>query len=133
MEEEIEDLKKELSFYKNLINIEAINSIKQESEDTKSLLSDQRQITSQLQHYISNLDVKFNVLQQVGKAVVSGKDLDELLDSLVTTVMDAVKVEAGSLLLVNEEEKILEFKIAKGAKSEEVKKYKIPLGEGVVG
>lgn len=95
-------------------------------------LKEQQAITSSLNSYLSIVDLKLNVLQTIIRISTSSLDFDKILDSLMDVIIDAMKVEAGSLLLINEENK-LEFKVAKGEKAEEVMKYKVELGEGVAG
>lgn len=133
LKKEVKDLSEQLKLQNNVVgslkeyfNIDQIVSLKKDLEEKTS-------ICSALQNYINIVDVKLSVLQHIGKEVGSGTDLDKLLDSLMDTVISAMKVEAGSLLLLNEEKGILEFKVAKGAKSEQIKKFKFRLGEGVVG
>lgn len=58
---------------------------------------------------------------------------DKLLDRLMKLIIAKLKVEAGSLLLLNSYTGLLEFKVAKGSKSEAAKKYKFALGEGIAG
>lgn len=106
------------------------------TDEIKSLrkeLADKTETISMLHTFISILDLKLNIFQAIGKITSTSFELNKLLDSIVDMIMSTMKVEAGSLLLLNEETGLLEFKIAKGEKGEAVKKYKFALGEGIVG
>ncbi|MFH1825171.1 MAG: HD domain-containing phosphohydrolase [Candidatus Firestonebacteria bacterium] len=92
-----------------------------------------KETVSMLQNFISIMDLKLNIFQFIGKISTSSFDLDKMLDSIMDMIMATMKVDAGSLLLLNEDTDLLEFKVAKGEKGEDVKKYKFALGEGVVG
>ncbi|MEI7905503.1 MAG: GAF domain-containing protein, partial [Candidatus Firestonebacteria bacterium] len=71
--------------------------------------------------------------QAVGKITTTTFELDGFLDSIMDLILKTMRVDAGSLLFLNEETGLLEFKVAKGSKAEEVKQYKFAIGEGIVG
>jgi len=102
-------------------------------EEHKKELLEKAEMISTLNNYISILDLKFNILQSIGKTTSSEFDLDNLLNRIMDEIIATTKVQAGSLLLLDPETNLLVFKVAKGEKGSEVKKYKIPLGEGIVG
>jgi HD-GYP domain-containing protein (c-di-GMP phosphodiesterase class II) len=133
LKEKILQLEEKINLYKNYINIDAIEEQNKKLEELKNQLLDKSIIITNLQRIISTLDVKLKIFEQLGNQISSSTELDILLNSLMEMIMDAVKVEAGSLLLLNERTNLLEFKVAKGEKSEIVKKYKVPLGEGIAG
>ncbi|HLZ30537.1 MAG TPA: GAF domain-containing protein [Chloroflexota bacterium] len=56
-----------------------------------------------------------------------------LLEMIVETAAQVISSQAASLFLVDEERRELVFEIALGQKSEEVKKFRVPLGHGIAG
>ena len=60
-------------------------------------------------------------------------DLDQLLDTIVRLVQDAVHAEAVSLLFLDESGKNLVFELARGRRDDAVRGLRIPIGEGVIG
>lgn len=58
-------------------------------------------------------------------------DIEKLLDFIMELALKMIRVEAGSLLLIEGEELI--FKIAKGEKADKIKSYTLKIGEGIAG
>ena len=56
-----------------------------------------------------------------------------LLEMIVETAAHVLRAEAASLLLLEEETDELVFEVATGAKADETKKFRVPLGHGVAG
>lgn len=56
-----------------------------------------------------------------------------LLEMIVETAAHVLRADAASLLLVDEETDELVFEVATGAKADETKKIRVPLGHGVAG
>jgi GAF domain-containing protein len=59
--------------------------------------------------------------------------LDDTLQLITDEVVELVRAETGSLLLLDQETNELVFEVATGRPGEEVVKYRIPPGHGVVG
>ncbi len=76
---------------------------------------------------------ELRTLTGVGMAVTARLRLEELLNTIVYLATSVLRAEASSLLLLNEAGDALEFVVALGAKSKEVKELTVPLGEGVAG
>ncbi len=131
--EELGKLQADLALYKSFVNVAAIKTLKDEVEGLKAQVQERVLMMGNLNRMIETLDARLKVFQQLGMNVASGQDLNALLNTLVEMTMGIVKAGAGSLLLLNEETKMLEFKVAKGAKADEIMKIKIPLGKGIVG
>jgi putative nucleotidyltransferase with HDIG domain len=112
--------------------MENIEELKRELEETKKSLTDQQIIASQLSNYLSVNDLKLNAMQTIITITTSSMDFHKVLSSLMDVIIDTMKVEAGSLLLINDDNE-LEFKVAKGEKSKEIMGFKVKLGEGVAG
>lgn len=73
------------------------------------------------------------LLNEVGQAISSTVDLEQALTLVMERVNSMLKVEAGSLLLVDEEAGELVFQIALGEKSEAVKPLRLKMGQGIAG
>ncbi|HLZ71490.1 MAG TPA: GAF domain-containing protein [Dehalococcoidia bacterium] len=56
-----------------------------------------------------------------------------LLEAVVATAARVIDATAGSLMLVDRTAGELEFKVAVGPGSQEIKQFRVPLGEGVAG
>ena len=57
----------------------------------------------------------------------------DLLDEIVTTAAHVLRANAASLFLVDEDTEELVFEVALGEKATEVKKFRLPLGQGIAG
>jgi signal transduction histidine kinase len=60
-------------------------------------------------------------------------DLNEVLTLIMERINAVLKVEAGSLLLIDDETGELVFQIALGEKAEGVKPFRLPMGLGIAG
>ncbi|HEY3447698.1 MAG TPA: GAF domain-containing protein [Myxococcales bacterium] len=78
---------------------------------------------------VSELDLLFDIEQRISSAT----SLEDLVDGILATAMDVLEVEAGSILTLEEDLGALFFKSAQGPKGEQVKKFKLQLGEGIAG
>lgn len=77
--------------------------------------------------------LKLNALQEVSSISIAQLKVDAALDQIMDVVLKVMKTDAGTLMLVDEIEKCLVFKITKGEKAEAIKGYKLTLGEGIAG
>jgi GAF domain-containing protein len=58
---------------------------------------------------------------------------NEILDQIVTTAAYVLRAHAASLFLIDEVAGELVFEVALGEKAAEVKKFRLPLGQGIAG
>jgi transcriptional regulator with GAF, ATPase, and Fis domain len=65
--------------------------------------------------------------------VLSPFSLSHLLEMIVQTAAHFINARASSLFLVDEATQELVFEVAMGPASEEVKKFRVPLGHGIAG
>jgi GAF domain-containing protein len=56
-----------------------------------------------------------------------------LLEAVVATAVRVIDATAGSLMLVDHAANELEFKVAVGPGSEEIKQFRVPMGQGIAG
>ena len=80
-----------------------------------------------------NLAARLKLLQSVADMLSSSAQIERILDSIMEMVQRALKVEASSLILIDEERRELVFKVAKGPKGELVKRFRLKMGEGIAG
>ena len=73
------------------------------------------------------------LLNEVGQGLSSSVDLEQALKLVMERINFMLKVEAGSLLLVDEESSELVFQIALGEQSEHVKPLRLKVGQGIAG
>ncbi len=76
---------------------------------------------------------QLGLLNEVGQALSSILNLEQALTLVMERVNSMLKVEAGSLLLVDEGSDELVFQIALGEKGEEVRPLRLKMGQGVAG
>ncbi len=63
----------------------------------------------------------------------TSEEADDLLDTIVAVATRTVHAEAGSLLLVTDDQEHLVFEAVHGEKAGELKKFKLKLGQGIAG
>ena len=73
------------------------------------------------------------LLNQVGQALSSTVDLEDVLTLIMERINAMLLVEAGSLLLIDDETEELVFQIALGEKAEQVKPLRLKIGQGIAG
>lgn len=72
-------------------------------------------------------------LKAISSWVSSVQDLDKLLQLIIESATNVVNAEAASLLLLDPKTNTLYFKVATGAKSDEVKEFTVKMGQGIAG
>ena len=72
-------------------------------------------------------------LKEIASWVSSVQNLDRLLELIIESAAQVVQAKAASLLLVDEKTNTLYFQVATGAKSDEVKEYRVKMGQGIAG
>ena len=95
-----------------------------------------KEITSAANKYISKIitmEKEISILEKVGDITSKNFDFNKILDKFLTIAMNAVNSDAASLLLVDKISGLLYFAAVKGSKAEQLKKYKLAIGEGIVG
>lgn len=75
------------------------------------------------------------VLTEVGAAglLTAPSAHADLLDQIVSTAAHVLRAKAASLFLLDEQAEELVFEVALGEKAAEVKKFRLPLGQGIAG
>lgn len=72
-------------------------------------------------------------LKEISTWVSSVHDLDKLLELIIESAASVVKAKAASLLLVEAKSNTLYFQVATGEKKNEVKDYRVKMGQGIAG
>lgn len=72
-------------------------------------------------------------LKAISSWVSSVQDLDKLLQLIIESATNVVRAEVASLLLVDSKTDTLYFKVATGAKGDEVKEFRLKMGQGIAG
>ena len=72
-------------------------------------------------------------LKAISSWVSSVQDLDKLLQLIIESATGVVQAEAASQLLLDPKTNSLYFKVATGAKGDEVKDFKVKVGQGIAG
>ncbi|MEA3308743.1 MAG: GAF domain-containing protein [Chloroflexota bacterium] len=76
---------------------------------------------------------QLKALNEIGKLLASSLNLDEVLDLVVRNAAELLDAEAGSLLLVDEENGDLVFRISSGPVGDKLVGMRIPAGKGIAG
>ncbi|MBE7472808.1 MAG: hypothetical protein DPW09_13930 [Anaerolineae bacterium] len=72
-------------------------------------------------------------LNQIAYAITSSMDLDEVLRRTMAGINEILEVEAGSILLVDEQTEELYFKITLRGENQQVTSFRLNRGEGIAG
>ena len=73
------------------------------------------------------------IFNEVGKALTSILDVDEVIKTIVDTIREMVNPQQWSLLLLDEYSNQLYFKIIVGDNAESIKDERLDIGEGIAG
>ena len=82
---------------------------------------------------ICDANAPIDQLKAISSWVSSVQDLDKLLQLIIESATGVVRAEAASLLLLDPTTNTLFFKVTIGAKGEEVKEFRIKIGQGIAG
>ena len=74
-----------------------------------------------------------NPFKEISSWVSSVQDLDNLLELILESAAQMISAKASSLLILDHDTNTLYFKAATGAKKQEIKKYRVKLGQGIAG
>ena len=77
--------------------------------------------------------LQLNALNKISFDLTRTADLDVLLNKIIQYAAKIVEGEAASILLLNKEKRELYFKASLGKKSQEIRKYKVKVGQGIAG
>jgi Nif-specific regulatory protein len=72
-------------------------------------------------------------LKEISTWVSSVHDLDKLLELIIESAARVMQAKAASLLLVDQRTNSLFFQVATGEKKNEVKEYRVKMGQGIAG
>ncbi|TEU22368.1 MAG: GAF domain-containing protein, partial [Anaerolineales bacterium] len=72
-------------------------------------------------------------LHEAGRTMTSSLDLEQVLTTVMQEATDVLKVEAASVLLLDDKDKELVLQTVVGARAEKVKGLRLPLGQGIAG
>jgi diguanylate cyclase (GGDEF)-like protein len=86
------------------------------------LTSEHDQTTEELSYFIN-----------VGKALTSTLDTGSILNIIMEKTSELVKAEAGSVLLLDDETNELYFELTEGEKKNDLKRFRLKVGEGIAG
>ncbi len=76
---------------------------------------------------------KFSIVEDFLKLLTKDYRFQDFMREMLLAVMKAVRAEAGSILEVDHENKVLFFRAAVGQKSDSVSSFTIPFGQGIAG
>ncbi len=85
------------------------------------------------QKIISRNTALIKHLKEISSWVSSVQDLDRLLELIIESAAQVVQAKAASLLLVEPKTNTLFFQVATGEKKDEVKEYRVKMGQGIAG
>jgi len=74
-----------------------------------------------------------NPFKEISSWVSSVQDLDNLLELILESAAQMINAKASSLLIIDHDTNTLYFKAATGTKKNEIKKYRVKLGQGIAG
>lgn len=77
--------------------------------------------------------LQLKALNKIFFDLIQTNDLDVLLNKIIKYAAQIVESDGASILLLDKEKKELYFKAILGKKSQEIKKYKVKIGQGIAG
>jgi putative nucleotidyltransferase with HDIG domain len=100
-----------------------------------------REVNELSVHYNQENDLKklekqilqLNALNKISFDLTETTDLEVLLNKIIKYAAEIVEGEAASILLIDKVKKELYFKASLGKKSQEIKEYKVKVGQGIAG
>ena len=100
-----------------------------------------REVNELSAHYNQENDLKklekqilqLNALNKISFDLTQTTDLDVLLNKIIKYAAEIVEGEAASILLLDKVKRELYFKASLGKKSQEIKEYKVKVGQGIAG
>jgi PAS domain S-box-containing protein len=102
---------------------------RQSEEERRQLLVMERAARAEAEESLERLEA----IQSVTEAALSHLELDDLLSTLLDRIADVLSVDTVAILLLNEEERVLEARAAKGLEEEVERGVRIPIGFGFAG
>jgi len=93
-------------------------------------------LSTELNDFSSRMEqmvAEMGALHEISRAFESSKNLNQLLEFILQKCQILMKAESASLMLLDEENNELEFRVVLGPKSEEVRDLRLPLGKGIAG
>jgi GAF domain-containing protein len=81
----------------------------------------------------ARLSVRLRAYEKLLHLFTNPRDIDRALETVLDIAYEAVDVEAGSLLLVDEAGGDLFFHAARGPVADRIKQFRVPLGQGFAG
>ncbi|MGD9486587.1 MAG: SpoIIE family protein phosphatase [Calditrichaceae bacterium] len=97
--------------------------------DNQYLVDDIRKFSGRMEQLVTEM----SALHEITRAFESGQNLQSLLEFIMDKCMTLMSAEAASLMLMVEDGKELEFKVALGPKGKEVKPFRLQVGKGIGG
>ncbi len=88
---------------------------------------------AQLHQEVQQRVEELTFLNQVGRAMTSSLDLEQVLTTVMQETTNVLKVEAASIMLLDSEGKELIFETVVGPQAEKAKNLRLPLGQGIAG
>ncbi len=76
---------------------------------------------------------ELSTINEIAQTVTSSLDLDEVIRSVMKGINRILRVETGSLLLIDEETNELVFKITLQGDTEKLAPYRLKMGQGIAG
>ncbi|MDX1763281.1 MAG: sensor domain-containing diguanylate cyclase [bacterium] len=95
---------------------------KEQFENLLSATRELDQTTKELSYFI-----------KVGKALTSTLDTGSIMNIIMEKTSELVKGEAGSVLLLDEDTNELYFELTEGEMKEDIKRFRLRVGEGIAG
>jgi signal transduction protein with GAF and PtsI domain len=77
--------------------------------------------------------LQLNALNKISFDLTETKDLEVILNKIIKYAAEIVEGEAASILLLDKAKRELYFKASLGKKSQEIKEYKVKVGQGIAG
>ena len=114
--------------------IRAVHSqSKVEMEQNVTEITQLRERVNQLEQLAKMQSARLQVMQEVSRISTGNFSPAEMLEIFLDVVLRATDTEAGSILLLDEKNEFLVFEVTRGPKSDELRHFRVAVGEGIAG
>lgn len=114
----------------------ASKSIKISKHDILEVFEDENPRVSSADKYrlrAEQLEKEVKILREIAEITNKDFKIEKILERFLELIMDTIRADAGSLLLVDKASDTLVFTAALGKKAGKLKDYRLKIGEGIAG
>ena len=82
---------------------------------------------------VASSNIPVDQFKEISSWVTSVQDVDQTLELIIESATRVMNAKAGSLMLLDPKTNMLYFKVATGEKKDQLKEFRVKLGQGIAG